>query len=113
MTNELGIINSLLCSERKKLDLWEEVLIWGVGWDVVKEAPCVKYLSFLNFTVESYSHAEPCEAHLKVHKDLCVCIPSGPAPWGAPSHLFHISTPPPTHTDSYPYGLHFSVLNFI
>ena len=85
----------------------------GVGWDVVKEAPCVKYLSFLNFSVESYSHAEPCEVRLKLHKDLCVCTPSGPVPWGAPSHLFHISTHPPTRIDSCPYGLHFSVLNFI
>ena len=31
MTNELGIINCILCSERKKWNLWEEVLIWG--WD--------------------------------------------------------------------------------
>ena len=97
MTNELGIINSVLCSERKKLDLWEEVLIWGVGWDVVKEAPCVKYLSFLNFTVESYSHAEPCEAHLKLHRDLCVCIQWLSAVGGSLIPLPHQHPSPPTH----------------
>lgn len=116
-TNEHEIINCILCSKGKQWGLWEDncgALIWGLGWGGVREFPCVKYLSF-EISLPCHGHADACEVPLKLHECLRVCTPmaqglprasstSEPAPR---STLHH------THADSYPQGLHFSVLNFV